>query len=94
MAVDEDDLEYVTRVDVNIAILRAIERMAFREKLRQVMPLIAKHLAAAGVDFSKVDFSRATEPTDEELDAVYDDLRRLNPPVVEGVAVDGKDTLR
>lgn len=77
ITVDEEDLEYVTRDDVNIAILREIERIAFRAKLRQVMPLIAQHLVTAGVDFSKVDFPNTTEPTDEELDAIYNDLRGL-----------------
>jgi len=75
----DDDLEYVTRVDVNIAILREIAKIRFRERFRETWPLIAQgivqNLIAAGVDFSKVDFSKVTEPTDEELDAIYEDFK-------------------
>jgi hypothetical protein len=73
-----DDLEYVTRVDVNLAILHEIAKIRFRERFREIGPLIAqgivKNLVAAGVDFSQVDFSKVTEPTDEELDAIYEDF--------------------
>lgn len=36
------------------------------------MPLVAQELVAAGVDFSKVDFSKATDATDSEIDKVFD----------------------
>jgi hypothetical protein len=76
---EDDDLEYATRVDVNIAILREIAKIRFRERFRETGPLIAqgivKNLVAAGADFSKVDFSKVTEPTDEELDAIYEDFK-------------------
>lgn len=69
---DEDDLEYITRDDVNIAILREIERINFRAKLRRLMPLVAQELVAAGVDFSKVDFSKVADASDSEIDKVFD----------------------
>lgn len=71
---DEDlaEIEYVTRVDVNIAILHEMERTNFRAKMRHLMPMVAQQLAAAGVDFSKVDLSSVTEPTDSEIDQVFD----------------------
>lgn len=70
--VDDDDLEYVTRDDVNIAILREIERINFRAKLRRLMPLVAQQLVAAGVDFSKVDFAQVRDITDAEVDLIFD----------------------
>lgn len=70
----EGDLVYTTRVDVNVAILREISKIRFRERLRRVMPLIAQELVAAGVDFSRVDFSKLTTVTDDDLNAVYEDL--------------------
>lgn len=69
---NEDDLEYITRDDVNIAILREISRINFRAKLRRLMPLVAQELVAAGVDFSKVDFSKVTDASDSEIDKVFD----------------------
>lgn len=69
---EPEEVEYMTRVDVNIAILREIERIHFREKLRGLMPLVASQLVAAGVDFSKVDFSTITDATDAEIDQVFD----------------------
>lgn len=69
---DEDDIEYVTRDDVNIAILREIERINFRAKLRRLMPIVAQELVAAGVDFSKVDFSKVKDASDSEIDKVFD----------------------
>lgn len=71
----EEEIEYTTRDDVNIAILREIARIGFRAKLRRLMPMVARELVTAGVDFSKVDFSNVTEVTDSEIDAVFDDLR-------------------
>lgn len=76
MAEPDDEYGYATSVESSIAIIRAMERIHFREKLRLVMPLLAKELVTAGVDFSKVDYGNITEPTDDELDAVYEDLRR------------------
>lgn len=74
MSVNEEDLEYITRDDVNIAILREMERIVFRSKLRRLMPMVAQELVAAGVDFSKVDFSKVTDVTDSEIDRVFEDL--------------------
>ena len=70
-----DEFEYTTRVDVNIAILREMERARFRERLRQIIPLVASQLVAAGVDFSNVDFSKVSDVTDDEIDAIHRDLR-------------------
>ena len=71
---ETEDFEYVTRVDVNIAILREIAKIRCRERLRRVMPLVAQHLVAAGVDFSRVDFSKVSDASDSEIDAIYEDL--------------------
>lgn len=72
MSAEPDDIEYTTRVDVSIAIMREIERIHFRERLRRLMPLVAQQLVAAGVDFSKVDFSKVTDATDSDIDQVFD----------------------
>lgn len=72
--IEEEEIEYVTRDDVNIAILREMERITFRAKLRRLMPTVAQELVAAGVDFSKVDFSKVTDATDSDIDAVFDGL--------------------
>lgn len=69
-----DEYEYTTRDDVNIAILRAMERMRFRERLRQIILLVTKQLVAAGVDFSKVDFSKVRDVTDDEIGGIWEDL--------------------
>jgi len=76
---DVDEFEYATRDDLNIAIINEIAKIRFRERFRETGPLIAQgivqNLIAAGVDFGKVDFSKVTEPTDEELDAIYEDFK-------------------
>lgn len=69
-----EDYEYTTSVECNIAIMREISRIHFRERLERVMPLVAKNLVAAGVDFSRVDWSRVIDPTEAEMDAVFEDL--------------------
>lgn len=71
---DSDDFEYATSVESGIAIMRAIAQIRFRERLRKVMLMVARELVAAGVDLSRVDYSKITEPTDEDLNAVYGDL--------------------
>jgi hypothetical protein len=73
-AANEEEIEYTTRIDVNIAILREIAKIRFRERLPRIMAGVTQHLVSAGVDFSKVDYSRITEPTDEDLNAIYEDL--------------------
>lgn len=70
--VDDDDLEYVTRVDVNIAILREIGRIHFREKMRVLMPLVAQQLVDAGVDFSRAHFDSPAVVEDKDIDQVFD----------------------
>lgn len=69
-----DELEYATSVEGNIAILREIAKIRFRERLAIVMPLVAKSLVAAGVDFSKVNFDNLQPVTDAEIDAIYEDF--------------------
>lgn len=70
----EDDLEYVTRVDVNIAILREIAKIRFKERLPRIMAGVAQQLVAAGVDFSKAKLPESLTISEEEWDAVYEDL--------------------
>ena len=72
---DEDDLEYVTRVDVNIAVLREIAKIRFKERLPRIMDGVARQLVAAGVDFSKARLPESLAITDEEWDAIYEDLK-------------------
>ena len=72
----EDEIDYVTRVDVNIAILREIGKLRFRERLWQCMEQVAKELVRAGVDFSKVDFTKLASVTSAEIDSIYEDLFR------------------
>lgn len=62
-----------------MAIFHAMERIHFRQKLRLLMPLIAKELVAAGADFSKVNFGDVTEISNDEIDEIYEDLKRWQP---------------
>lgn len=71
-----DDWDYVTRDDVNMAILREIAKIRFRERLPLIMVGVAQNLVAAGVDFSKADYSRLGEVTNDDTDAIYEDLFR------------------
>lgn len=71
---DEDELEYTTSVEGSIAIMREISRIRFRERLQTVIPLVAKDLVAAGVDFSRVDWSKVGNITGADYDAVFEDL--------------------
>ena len=48
-----DEVEYVTRDDANLAILRAYGEMTFLERNRLLIVNVAKVLIEAGVDFSK-----------------------------------------
>lgn len=68
-----EEADYITRMDVNLAILREIAKLKFRERLPRIMEGVAKELFAAGVDFSQANFS-ATPITNEEWDAMYEDL--------------------
>ena len=67
-----DDLEYSTSVEANIAILREMERIHFREKMRCLMPMVARQLADAGVDFSEAHFDGPAIVTDADIDEVFD----------------------
>lgn len=97
----EEEIEYITRVDVNIAILREIERINFREKMRILMPLVAQQLADAGVDFSSAHFDGPVVVEDEDIDQVFDfwsshakPRQRTNSGRVSGgVAGDVSETL-
>lgn len=75
VAEDDDGLEYVTRVDVNMAIIREIAKLQFKERLPRIMAGVAKQLMDAGVDFSRVVVPENLTITDEEWDAIYEDLR-------------------
>jgi hypothetical protein len=48
-----EELNYATNVEANIAIIRAMGEIRFMQKMERLMPLIAKRLVEAGVDFSK-----------------------------------------
>lgn len=70
-----DEADYTTRVDVNIAILREIAKIRFKERLPLVMAGVAKQLMDAGVDFSRAVVPETLTITDEDWDAIYEDLR-------------------
>jgi hypothetical protein len=70
-----DEAEYVTRVDVNLAILREMAKIRFKERLPLIMGGVAKELLAAGVDFTKAELSQSPPLSEEEWDAVYEDLK-------------------
>ncbi len=71
----DEDYEYVTSVEGNMAILREIAKLRFKERLPLIMARVAEELVAAGVDFSRADFSRVTPISEDEWDAIYEDLR-------------------
>ena len=70
-----EEAEYVTRVDVNIAVLREIAKLRFKERLPRIMEGVTKQLIAAGVDFSKARIPDNFEVSEEDWDAIYEDLR-------------------
>lgn len=71
----DQEIEYTTRVDVNIAILREIAKTRFRERLPLIMAGVAQVLVDAGVDFSKVNPARLSGiVTDADIDQIYEDL--------------------
>ena len=72
---EPDDVEYITRVDVNMAIIREMTKLQFKERLPRIMAGVAKQLMDAGVDFSKAQMPEDLTITDEEWDAIYEDLR-------------------
>ena len=72
---EPDDLEYVTRVDVNMAIIREMAKLQFKERLPRIMAGVAGQLIDAGVDFSRAVIPETLTITDEEWDAIYEDLR-------------------
>lgn len=49
-----DEFNYTTSAEANMAIVREINEIIFMEKMKRLMPLVAKELIRAGVDFSKV----------------------------------------
>ena len=70
MADEDDGYEYSTNVESSIALMRAIDRIHFREhKLPLIIDAIAKSLTDAGVDFSKAKLSGA-KLSSEEIDLV------------------------
>ena len=48
-----DALDYATSTEANLAIVRALGEIRFAEKMKVLMPLVARELVKAGVDFSK-----------------------------------------
>jgi len=75
MSAEPEEADYVTRVDVNLAILREITKLQFKERLPRIMAGVAKTLMDAGVDFSKARTPETLTITDEEWDAIYEDFR-------------------
>lgn len=71
---EPDELNYVTRVDVNIAILREMSKLKFKERLPRIMAGVARQLVDAGVDFSSAVVPENLTITDEEWDAIYEDF--------------------
>lgn len=48
-----DELNYETSEAANLAIVRALGEIRFAQRVEALMPLIARELVKAGVDFSK-----------------------------------------
>ena len=72
---ESDEFDYVTRADVNVAILREIAKLRFKERLPRIVEGVAKELMAAGVDFSRARMPETLSITDDEWDAIYEDLK-------------------
>ena len=51
-----DELNYATSTEANVRIIRAMGEIRFMQKMEVLMPLVAKRLVEAGVDFSKARF--------------------------------------
>lgn len=75
MLSEPEEADYVTRVDVNIAIMREMAKIRFKERLPRIMAGVAKQLMDAGVDFSRAVVPEKLTITDDEWDAIYEDLR-------------------
>lgn len=74
MHTSEQELEglmYATNHEANIAILREISKIRFWEQMRKLMPMIARELTAAGVDFSRV-----TIPTDQQVEMLIQEAMK------------------
>ena len=71
---EPEEADYVTRVDVNIAIMREIAKIRFQERLPRIMAGVAKQLTDAGVDFSRAVIPENLTITDDEWNAIYEDL--------------------
>jgi len=71
-----DEFQYETRVDVNIAILREIAKIRFKERLPRIMAGVARELVAAGVVFPEASLLKVSLAiSDEDWDAIYEDLK-------------------
>jgi len=57
-----DELNYATSEAANLAIVRAMGEIKFIERMEKLMPLVARQLVEAGVDFSKVKPDTARPP--------------------------------
>lgn len=64
MTAEPEEFMYATNHEANLAIMREISKIRFWERMRELMPLIARELSAAGVDFSRARF-----PTEAEVEA-------------------------
>ncbi len=53
MTPEPEELQYATSNEGNLAILRALNEIAFLERMRPLMTEVAKILIKAGVDFSR-----------------------------------------
>jgi len=71
MEPEPEELMYATSYEANLAIMREISKIRFWERMRKLMPMLARELAAAGVDFS-----RATIPTDAQVEAAITEAMR------------------
>lgn len=58
-----EELNYATSAATNLAIVRAIADIRFIERMEKFMPLVAKRLIEAGVDFSKAKIGDEPAPS-------------------------------
>lgn len=63
-----DELNYETNSEANVAIIKAMGEIRFMQRMEQLMPLVARELVRAGVDFSKVEgsFIMSSKPSKAE----------------------------
>lgn len=56
-----DELNYETNAESTAAIMKAMNDIIFMDRMRRLMPLVARELARMGVDFSQARLDKVEE---------------------------------